>query len=285
MGVPPTDACTTVATDSIGTNAYNGTIANPIFLNCTSGPRTITVAGTTTIDGGGGKLRIDADKLTVTGTLVIKNAQVNLNVDTLNVTGCIILNPPDVGETFAQTCAAGTLPQTVNGYPTSGDMPPMWVRGEIKVGAGGSFVARQTFILQPKKQGLLMGQLGINTGGRVYWSAPFGKNATPVATCAPAIGPSSAPSIGCFEDLAFWNEWNGTFNNPDVLGGQSQVFVDGTFFVPDAGFTFGGGAGQSQTRAQFVAKRLNLNGQGTLTMTPDAERSTLLPIDRGSLIR
>jgi hypothetical protein len=72
---------------------------------------------------------------------------------------------------------------------------------------------------------------------------------------------------------------------PNVLSGQSGIFVDGTWFIPDCEFVFGGGTSQFQTRAQFVAKRLNLNGQGTLIMSPDADRATETPYVAGALIR
>jgi hypothetical protein len=72
---------------------------------------------------------------------------------------------------------------------------------------------------------------------------------------------------------------------PNVLGGQSGIFVDGTWFIPDCEFKFSGGVSQFQTRAQFVAKRLDLGGQGTLTMSPDADRATETPYVAGALIR
>lgn len=277
LGTTPTDACAGIAP----------TYAGATFLQCTTGAKTITVSGVTVINGGGNPVRIDAKTLNVTGTLVFEDAQVNLNVDVLDVNGCIIFNPPDSPtESYGTTCAGTTPLQTTFGYAVSEDMPPVWVRGQIKV--NGSFVARQTFIMQPEKSTMpaLNGQLSISaTGGRVYWSAPFGKTAAPPGMCTAAATANAYPSAACFEDLALWNEWDGPVNDPDTLNGQSQLFVDGTFFVPESGFTFGGGAGQSQTRAQFIAKRLNLNGQGLLTMTPDAERSTLLDFVVGALIR
>jgi hypothetical protein len=150
-------------------------------------------------------------------------------------------------------------------------------------------IARQTFILQPTNLGDLQGQMTISAslGYRVYWSAPFGASAFPANPCVPAssVPPLTFPSSGCFEDLSSWNEWNGGFNNGDSLQAQSNVFVDGTWFVPDTGFTFGGGVSQAQTRAQFVAKRLNLNGQGTLNMVPDSTRETPSRFVSGELIR
>jgi hypothetical protein len=123
------------------------------------------------------------------------------------------------------------------------------------------------------------------TGSRVYWSAPFGKQQVPTpGVCAAGNRTTTYPTITCFEDLSSWNEWN-DLGHPNNLNGQSQVFVDGTWFVPDTEFTFGGGTAQDQTRAQFVARILNLNGQGTLKMIPDAERTTPIPFVYGALIR
>jgi hypothetical protein len=251
----------------------------------------ITVGGTTVFDGAPGTsvVRIDAKKLVVSGTLIFNAAQVTLNVEQVDVTsgGCLIFNKPS-GEAASVTCNPATPLQTATGYPIGPDMPPVFIRGELKVGSGGSFVARQTFIMQPTDAAPLAGTLNVSTNGRVYWSAPFGQDAVPVGTCSPALSSSSFPSIACFEDLATWNEWNKCASPPrvpNVLSGQSGIFVDGTWFIPDCEFVFGGGTSQFQTRAQFVAKRLNLNGQGTLIMSPDADRATETPYVAGALIR
>lgn len=279
-GVPtPTSTCT--LGPSYTTNQH---------IKCT-GPK-ITVSGTTVFGSGAGTsiVRIDAQKLIITGTLIFNAAQVTLNVDQLDVSGgCLIFNQPS-GEAASVTCDKATQPQTATGYPVATDMPPVFLRGELKVGAGGSFVARQTFILQPTDADPLAGTLNVSTNGRVYWSAPFGKDAIPASSppCDPAASPSEYPTVGCFEDLATWNEWNkcsGGAEVPNVLGGQSGIFVDGTWFIPDCEFKFSGGVTQFQTRAQFVAKRLDLGGQGTLVMSPDAERATETPFVAGALIR
>jgi hypothetical protein len=270
------------------------------WIDClaVSGSKVISLpGGTTTIDGGGtgGTIRIDAKTLSVGNgsTLIVTNrTQLNLNVDVFEVKpgGCLIFNPPDVfitPETIAQTCQASTPLQTPFGYSVSKDMPPVWLRGQLNV--GGSFVARQTFIMQPTNSGDLQGQLAVSASStyRVYWSAPFGTSAVPSDPCiaAPSTPPLTYPSAGCFEDLASWNEWNGNFNNGNTLSAQSSLFVDGTWFVPNTGFTFGGGVDQDQTRAQFVAKRLNLNGTGTLNMVPDSTRETPSRFVTGELIR
>ena len=281
-GVPvPTATCNLAA--SYSTNQH---------ISCTTGSQNITLASgdTTVFSGGAGTsvVRIDAKKLIVRGTVIFNAAQVTLNVEQVDVSGgCLIFNKPST-ETAAVTCNPATPLQTPTGYSIGPDMPPVFIRGELAVGSGGSFVARQTFIMQPTDAAPLAGTLNVSTNGRVYWSAPFGQDAVPVSTCTPAASPSNHPTVGCFEDLSAWNEWNkcaSTPRVPNVLSGQSGIFVDGTWFIPDCEFVFGGGTSQFQTRAQLVTKRLNLNGQGTLVMSPDADRATETPYVAGALIR
>jgi hypothetical protein len=277
----PTSTCNLAASYSANTH-----------ISCTSGSQVITVPGgsTTTFTGNGSTVvRIDAKTLTVSGTLIFNNVQVNLNVEQVDVGsgGCLIFNAPS-GETTSATCNVATALQTPTGYNIENDMPPVFIRGELKVASGGSFVARQTFIFQPTDAAPLAGTLNVATNGRVYWSAPFGQDAIPTQSCSPALSASDFPTIGCFEDLASWNEWNRCASPPrvpNVLNGQAGLFVDGTWFIPDCEFVFGGGVAQFQTRAQFVAKRLDLNGQGTLVMSPDADRATETPYVAGALIR
>lgn len=290
MSVPPTPTC----------NLPPSPIVGDIWINCASGAQKVTTSGTTVFRGG--RVRIDAKSLDVNGKLVFENtAQVNLNVDTVTVPSgnCLIFNPPDrfvgAGETLTQTCDDATTLETATGYLVSQDMPPVWIRGELNV--NGSMIARQTFIMQPPDgPPPFAGRLNVSTvGDRIYWSAPFGQDTfanvggswvSSPTPCVPSVTPTSYPTAGCFEDLSSWNEWDGDpVNSPNKLSGQSQVFVDGTWFIPDTAFTFGGGSGQSQTRAQFVALRLNLNGAGTLKMSPDADRATFSPFVIGALIR
>ena len=85
-----------------------------------------------------------------------------------------------------------------------------------------------------------------------------------------------------FEDLALWSE------SPDEhqIGGQAGNQLTGTFFTPFASpFNLTGQAGQFQTDAQFITRRLEVGGQGEVKMHPDPDRSTPIPIKEVRLIR
>jgi hypothetical protein len=84
-----------------------------------------------------------------------------------------------------------------------------------------------------------------------------------------------------FDDLALWS------NSSQVhdIGGQGNLELEGTFFMPNAKFVYGGQGTQQQARAQFVALKLEFAGQGNLLMVPDPERSTAVSITGVTLIR
>jgi hypothetical protein len=91
----------------------------------------------------------------------------------------------------------------------------------------------------------------------------------------------TAPFGGQFEDLALWSEHT-TLHN---IGGQGELLLEGAFFVPHAQFVYTGQAAYQQTKAQFIAQRINLSGQGVLLMEPDPTRVVLVPLPGVRLIR
>jgi hypothetical protein len=147
--------------------------------------------------------------------------------------------------------------------------------------AGSSqLTVNQTFVY-------LGGKLTIKTSGVVNWIAPYASTATPASPCVAATSTVTAPTSGCFDSLGLWSRYNAvpTGNNQDELTSSADIVVDGTLFMPRGYFKFGGGAINTQDRAQFVALRLELRGQGELNMTPNTKRTTLIPRVIGSLIR
>lgn len=138
--------------------------------------------------------------------------------------------------------------------------------------SGGEFIkdAQSTVVLDRVLAYIDDGRINLGAGdGPLTWISPEGGN---------------------FEDLALWSE------SPKlhVLGGQANVNVVGTFFIPLAGstsdpdagpFTYNGQGDQVMDQAQFVVYRMEVKGQGTLNMTVDPERSTLIPLLGVRLIR
>jgi hypothetical protein len=94
-----------------------------------------------------------------------------------------------------------------------------------------------------------------------------------------------APSSGPFNGLALWSEGAGG-NFPHNIGGQASLVLQGVFFMPYADpFTFTGQGALYQTQAQFVTFRMNIAGQGTLTMVPSPSNALTIPKYGWALIR
>ena len=141
--------------------------------------------------------------------------------------------------------------------PTGSSDRIVFVRdGDLLKGAQTSITLRQTFVL------LQNGVLDMTGGtGGLSWTAPLS---------------------GDFEDLALWAE----APLMHQIGGQAGNTLVGTFFTPQSNpFVLTGQAGQFQTDAQFITRRLEVKGQGEIKMHPDPDRSTLIPIREVRLIR
>jgi hypothetical protein len=128
--------------------------------------------------------------------------------------------------------------------------------GQLLKGAQSSITLAQTFVF------LQYGRIDIGAGdGGLIWTAPLAGN---------------------FEDLALWSE----ASVQHEIGGQAGNTLTGTFFTPFASpFKLTGQAGQFQTDAQFITRRLEVGGQGEVKMHPDPDRSTPIPIREVRLIR
>ena len=145
----------------------------------------------------------------------------------------------------------------VNPVPASDHV--VFIRnGDLKKGAQSSIFLRQAMVF------LQNGRIDIGAGaGGLIWTAPL----LPMSN---------------FEDLALWSE------SPlqHDIGGQATNTLTGTFFTPFASpFKLTGQAGQFQTDAQFITRRLEVGGQGEVKMHPDPDRSTPIPIRQIRLIR
>jgi hypothetical protein len=119
------------------------------------------------------------------------------------------------------------------------------------------------------------GYVDVNAGGAMDWSAPnkFGALAGP------------ADWANTLEDLALWTEASHTSS----IGGGASMTITGVFFLPNANpFTISGHGNQTiAANAQFVARKLQVQGQGTLYMRPNPSDSFTLPLisDSYNLVR
>jgi hypothetical protein len=75
------------------------------------------------------------------------------------------------------------------------------------------------------------------------------------------------PDTGDFDDLALWSDSAITH----AWAGQALLTMEGVFFTPWATATYTGNGIQQQTDAQWVAHRLQVSGNGVLTITPKFE--------------
>jgi hypothetical protein len=96
----------------------------------------------------------------------------------------------------------------------------------------------------------------------------------------------TAPTTGPFANLALWTENPATSTDPNALGAQTNIALEGIFFVPNGQVEFSGNATYlGPPRAQFVAWRLSTVGGSQLIMVPDADRTLTIPVGGVRLIR
>jgi hypothetical protein len=115
------------------------------------------------------------------------------------------------------------------------------------------------------------GQVNLGGGGFMEWTAP--NLVSTVATPA---------DWSALEDLTMWTETSGDgqVSNANKIGGGGQMYIAGVFFLPNANpfIISGGGLQNNGANAQFIARRLEANGSGTLYMKPNANDSINLPL-------
>jgi hypothetical protein len=135
--------------------------------------------------------------------------------------------------------------------------------GEFEKDAQATISLEHTFVF------LENGPIDFNGGsGGLTWTAPNNLGSDP-------WGPR-------FEDLALWSESSVAHR----IGGQAGNTLEGTFFTPYADpFVLSGQGSQFQTKAQFLTRRLELSGQAEVVLSPNPDRTTLIPIREIRLIR
>lgn len=230
-------------------------------------------------------------QFTVSGTTVFgsgpgREQGVVVFAGNVKVNGCLVINGS------ASECATPTL--TVK----SADGPLVYLTGRLTLSStNSSFIAPQTFIYEGRCQTNGTGcrdasgaaitpnlDLQTNGSGSVLWSAPLGPALASPTACDPGSA-SKPPTTACFAKLALWNEYKTTSSTEDSIAGGANLLLQGTFFTPNAQFNLRGGAFTDIRSAQFVTGRLNLTGQGTLTMVPDAAKTNPPPLLFAELIR
>jgi hypothetical protein len=110
------------------------------------------------------------------------------------------------------------------------------------------------------------GYVDVNAGGAMDWTAPNRKPTTPALQA----------DWDQLEDLALWTE----ASHQSSIGGGASMDITGVFFLPNANpFVISGHGNQTiAANAQFVARKLQVQGQGTLYMRPDPSDSFTIPL-------
>lgn len=218
-----------------------------------------------------GKIFLNCSTFTAKANIGFAAGSTVVFAGSVNVTGCLAFNT--TAATPAAACDQTTTPTSTSDmvvYLRAGDG-----HGNLTKTAQGTFVAPRTTIIQTGDDSTTNeGRFDLGAGsGRIYW--------TPASDAA-------SPAHG----LSYWSEGrsyphDGDPSNlaPHSLGGQANVTMVGVMFMPNAQVEIGGASGLNQIDAQFVAYRLDYNGQGTLLMKPDPGNMLSIPIVGVHLIR
>ena len=126
------------------------------------------------------------------------------------------------------------------------------------------------------------GSVRFGAGSSTDWTTPD-QSDQPVCSLQVLIGcyDSTAPGFA-LEDLALWTESAALSR----IGGAGQIFLTGVFFLPNATFELAGQALQNVDRnAQFISRKLDMSGQGTLILRPNPNDSITIRTGISGLIR
>jgi Flp pilus assembly protein TadG len=258
-----------------GCNNIAGTSALvKVYVNCPSGAtfKTFTFTNATTIVFNGDL------KLSSTNTLSMRNVT-RLYVKGSTATnggissqGTLTVNLGSSSDCSTRTAAASA--QIVVGT------------GSFTGGAQSTFHICQTTVLMANEQTSLScpvptppvagvgtapydntcnGYADVNAGGAMDWTAPDHVSSG-----------ATQSDWDNLEDLALWTE----ASHVSSIGGGASMNITGVFFLPNANpFIISGHGNQTiAANAQFVARKLQVKGQGTLYMRPDPNDSFTLPV-------
>ncbi len=172
--------------------------------------------------------------------------------------GCVLVwSPLDVNSTCTDPPSAG------------GNTAGLYVTGSLTTTGNASLIANQALTY-------VAGGINAGSAALLRLVAP-----TDDGDCIPAHGAFAAPTPRCFEDLALWTDGDGSH----TLRISGDDAIEGTIITPYGDLTVTWSGDLQLNHTQLVAQRLIFNGNGTLTLVPDPERTTLIPQSAGTLIR
>ncbi len=196
---------------------------------------------------------ITCSDLNVKGTLIFSGGNIVLGGDlTVTSTGRLEVNASNT-ETYDWSWG-----QAFDAYESSPSAAVLMLQSGLFSKAGGAEVHLSNTTLYIGEDGDLQFTGG---NGEMVWTAP---------------------EEGPFEDLAFWSE----SAEHHKFAGSSMLEMTGVFFAPHAEVAFRGNGSLQAAKAQFIADKLELSGNGGLELVPDFDRMILFSADSTSgLIR
>jgi hypothetical protein len=225
--------------------AVNGAASNPAAAGYTVRSGTQCTVGSNT---------------TVTETLPEGSKGLWYDCSTLNVRGTLNIPRGDVVVTGGIDVGGGRLSINAN---TAQDNVVVLRSGDLSIGGANAEVT--------------LGNRSADRGGTFVY-LPGG---VLEATGGQALT-WIAPHRGEFQSLALWTESASLHR----LTGGAGLDLDGVFYMPNATpFRFTGSGMMAQQRAQFITYRIELRGNGKLSMRPDPDRAVLEPRFGVGLIR
>lgn len=199
--------------------------------------------------------------------------------------GCFVMNTSTCTPVISES-------GTPNAYvtPFSGRDAVIYLRsGVFQVDS--ALMMPQTFVFQAAAA---TSPLSVMTTAPVFWTAPGAGQVTGGRTTLEAACYVTTPSPGAvnqdclnsrFSRIAYWSEGTASSSSPDTFAGQGALTLVGVFFTPRAFLNLTGGSGYTASSAQFWARYLDLNGTGTLVLSPDTRTAISTPTGAVALIR
>lgn len=168
--------------------------------------------------------------------------------------GSLLFNASNPVANLSATCLAtvvGCIDQT------SADAAWVYMRnGDLRLSGGSSLTAIRTMIYQDN------GDFEITGGSPPIWTSPI---------------------EGPFAGLSVWTE---KASSKFKISGGASMQLEGSFFTPGADpMSISGGAPVTPLEAQFISRRVEVNGGASITLSPNSVLAVVLPPDPPLLIR
>ena len=220
------------------------------FTRWTTSGRSCSPTGNTVLPAGNWYIDCGSGGLTTNGSLTFQGGNiVSDGPITATGSGGLRVNCVDVNPSdnvAPGTCGGdGSTPAPGVLYLRSGDLVD---NGDLEL--------RQTTVY------LATGKVTINGTKKVYWTAP------------------RDPTYR-FDDLLVWTESTSLVK----ITGNSNLYLEGTFFAPNASVELAGSTGGQALGAQIFANKAVLTGGATLALSPREDRMLSIGKGRPLLVR